>query len=180
MEPEYDYEHMEEEEAKEEEQGRPHPFGHYPHHPPSHHHHHHPQGSRQASQHPHPLAVMSTRNDGEDNELLAIGGGDEMLECPPTASSSSSSSSASSDFSTPNERRPFPRTPQERQQATRTPPLPSAWAVKSLLMSHPGYDPDEKEMPAIDRRRVDAAGTVHPPEPCACLSECAHHGVVTL
>ena len=104
---------------------------------------------------------MSTRNDGEDNELLAIGGGDEMLECPPTASSSSSSSSsASSDFSTPNERRPFPRTPQERQQATRTPPLPSAWAVKSLLMSHPGYDPDEKEMPAIDRRRVDAAGAL--------------------
>jgi hypothetical protein len=153
MEPEYE---QMEEEAKEEEQGRPHPFGHYPHHPPSHHHHHHPQGSHQAAQHPHPLAVMSTRNDGEDNEMLAIGGGDEM-ECPPTASSSSSS--ASSYFSTPNERRPFPRTPQERQQATRTPPLPSAWAVKSLLMSHPGYDPDEKEMPAIDRRRVDAAGT---------------------
>lgn len=93
--------------------------------------------------------------------MLAIGG-DEM-ECPPTASSSSSS--ASSDFSTPNERRPFPRTPQERQQATRTPPLPSAWAVKSLLMSHPGYDPDEKEMPAIDRRRVDAAGSLHKPAP---------------
>jgi hypothetical protein len=44
-------------------------------------------------------------------------------------------------------------------------------------MSHPGYDPDEKEMPAIDRRRVDAAGTLHP-KLCTCLSECTHHGVV--
>ncbi len=49
--------------------------------------------------------------------------------------------------------------PEERERATRTPPLPSAWAVKNML-SQP-FNVEEKEMPAIDENRVDAAGTQH-------------------
>jgi hypothetical protein len=125
--------------------------------------------------------TRSSNNAGGDNELLFLGGGGRSDDGvglmrnhppPPTsfapASSSSSSSSSNDSAASHQERssRTFPRTPQERQQATHTPPLPSAWAVKSLLMSpHPGFDPDEKEMPAIDRRRVDAAGTCSPSFP---------------
>lgn len=49
----------------------------------------------------------------------------------------------------------------ERQHTTRTPPLPSAWTVKSFITAPivPGFVLDEdKEMPALDPRRVDAAG----------------------
>jgi hypothetical protein len=124
--------------------------------------------------------TRSSNNAGGDNELLFLGGGGRsddgvglMRNHPPPPTSfapaSSSSSSSSNDSAASHQERSsrtFPRTPQERQQATHTPPLPSAWAVKSLLMSpHPGFDPDEKEMPAIDRRRVDAAGTCSPSFP---------------
>lgn len=48
-------------------------------------------------------------------------------------------------------------TREQREKAVRTPPLPSAWAVQSLL-SQP-LSAADKEMPAIDETRVDAVGT---------------------
>lgn len=59
--------------------------------------------------------------------------------------------------------RAFPAAAQDRRPTTRTPPLPSAWTVTSLLTTtdrntarEPG---DGHEMPALDPRRVDAGGT---------------------